>query len=215
MFTGIIKKTGRVSKIASVAAGKKMIIECSEIFKNLEIGDSIAVDGCCLTVKSKDSNSFSADLSHQTIENTTFKNIREGQIVNLEEALTAGSKLGGHFVSGHIDNVARILDIKRTGDFYNLEIELKEENKPFIASRGSIALDGISLTVATVSGKSFTLAIIPHTFNNTNLSTKKAGGLVNLEVDLLARYMANYLENRKISSKDKLLKEKLEKYGFI
>ncbi|MFO7929219.1 MAG: riboflavin synthase [Candidatus Humimicrobiaceae bacterium] len=215
MFTGIIKKTGRVSKIATVAAGKKITIECSEIFENLKIGDSIAVDGCCLTVKSKDGDSFSADLSRQTIENTTFKNIREGQIVNLEEALAAGEKLGGHFVSGHIDNVARILDIKRTGDFYNLEIELKEGNKPFVVSRGSIALDGISLTIAAVSSKSFSLTIIPHTFNNTNLYAKKAGILVNLEVDLLARYMANYLENRNISNKDKLLKEKLEKYGFI
>jgi len=206
-------------------------------------GDSIAVNGCCLTVNSFIAGkSFRADVSFSTLKSTTFGFLRSGNYLNLEDALKFNDKLGGHLVSGHIDSTGKIIKISKEGDFYRLEIKIPKDIIPFAAPKGSLSVDGISLTISDSLNTLIFLAIIPFTFENTNLKYKKQGEAVNLEVDLMARYifnMAKYgssmsggnfsgagdymnilnmhklnseIQNKKNADSD--LKEKLEKYGF-
>jgi riboflavin synthase len=228
MFTGIIKETGRISKIKDRASDREIGVRCNKILKDLHIGDSIAVSGVCLTVTYKDSQGFSCDVSFNTLNNTSLKRLRVNDIVNLESSLTASDKLGGHFVSGHVDCTAKILKISKTGRSYTIEIELPRDIHDYIVPNGSISIEGISLTVTGVQKNSFSVVIIPYTFENTNLSQKHTGDIVNIEVDMLARYVINFMKSGGISNdrtpasninrqdlKDKTLREKLRENGFI
>ena len=217
MFTGIIKETGVVKKITDKVQDIEFEVSSSVILKDAKTGDSIAINGVCLTVKSFDGNSFTFDASSNTLAHTNLGELKTGDMVNLEDSLTPSDKLGGHFVSGHIDCTANIAGIWKTGRAYEITFDLPSEAAPFITERGSVAIDGISLTVTEVTGDSFKVIIIPHTFENTILGSKGTGSSVNIEVDILARYIANYLNNKQKTSgeKDRILKEKLEKYGFI
>lgn len=214
MFTGIIKQTGTISKITGQPSGSRINVFCPELVSSLAIGDSVAVNGCCLTVESKDRQGFEAYISYQTLKNTTLGKLRTNDMVNLEEALQASGRLGGHMVTGHIDAVSRILSLEPVEQAYRIKIELNRSLDPFIAPRGSVAVDGISLTVSEKKESWFAAAIVPHTFHNTNLNTRQASAEVNIEVDLIARYVANFLGSRNINS-DQLLEEKLKKYGFM
>ena len=220
MFTGIIKELGKLNKIINKGKDIEIEIASSKLIKRIQTGNSISVNGCCLTIKACNDRSFSCDISFNTLNTTTLKYLKIGNIVNLEDSLTPEDKLGGHFVSGHIDCVSKILKISNVGRSFAINLELPPEILPFVAHKGSIAVDGISLTVSEAGEDYFSVVIIPYTFENTNLYYKKIGDLVNIEVDLISRYIAHFLETRQIEKekstelKNKLLREKLEKYGF-
>jgi len=220
MFTGIIKETGRITRIEDRTTDKEIRVQCSKILEDLNTGDSIAVNGVCLTVTDIDSRGFTCDVSFNTIKNTSLKEIKTGESVNLEDSLTASDKLGGHFVNGHVDCTAKILNILKTGRSYTIDVALPPDISKFIALKSSVAIDGISLTISGVKNDSFSFVIIPYTFENTNLSEKHPGNIVNVEVDMLARYVVNFLKSRKAENavqyeiKDKILKEKLKENGF-
>lgn len=223
VFTGIIKETGKITAVRKSSESKELVISCSAIRPGLCIGDSVAVNGCCLTVKRLSGEGFAADISYSTLDSTTFKNVKSGEVVNLEDSLKLSDKLGGHFVTGHIDTTIRFLGIKKIGSSFELSLELPQQYFANIAAKGSVAVDGISLTVAETGSDFFTAAIIPHTYENTCLKIKKPGELMNLEIDLLSRYINRLIGSpgdekntniRQLQS-DITLKEKLKKYGFF
>lgn len=198
MFTGIITDMGSVSSVVKKQDGGHTATitpknwDCSDI----DLGASIACDGCCLTVIDRTSKEFSVDVSPETLALTTLKDWQEGQKINLERALCLGDELGGHMVSGHIDACGKIAAITKDGNGYRLEVKAPKHLMPLIAPKGSVALDGISLTVNEVEGDGFGTMIIPHTWRHTTLGQKKEGDSVNLEVDMLARYVARMMKER-------------------
>ncbi|OFW50612.1 MAG: riboflavin synthase subunit alpha [Actinobacteria bacterium RBG_13_35_12] len=220
MFTGIIKETGRIRKIIDRNGDIEIKIQCRKILEDLDTGDSISVNGVCLTVTGLDNEGFSCDISFNTLNTTSLKYINTGDIINLESSLTTSGKLGGHFVNGHVDCTVKILKISGIGRSYIFNLELPANIRDFVALKGSIAIDGISLTVSEVKNDNFSVVIIPYTYKNTNLSHRKPGDIVNIEVDMIARYTVNFLQSRNIDDtysrklKDEILKEKLEKHGF-
>ena len=219
MFTGIIKEMGVITSLADRGQDREFTVKTKALAGSINMGDSISVNGVCLTVKHFSRESFSVDVSANTLKYSDLGDLKAGDLVNLEDSLSPDGKLGGHFVSGHVDAVAGIIDITGTGRSYEIEFSLEESIMPYIAARGSIAIDGISLTVTEVTDKSFKTVIIPHTYENTILGSKSIGDTVNIEVDMLARYIVNYLslqkEGEDPDEKDRILKEKLEKNGFI
>lgn len=217
MFTGIVKEMGEIADVKKTAKSGELTIKCSNILDDIAIGDSIAVDGICLTVTKTLKDGFKCDASVNTIGSTTLKDASSGDIVNLEDALEASDKLGGHMVTGHIDSTAKLLSLSRDENAFKLSISLPDDLRILIAPKGSVAINGISLTVVQVSKEVFTVYVIPHTYRNTNISMKKPGDLLNLECDILARYIVNFLNNKKDISqeaRDRSLKEKLIKYGY-
>jgi riboflavin synthase len=243
MFTGMIKEVGKLNKISRVNTGLEIEVESFLLTKDLKNGDSIAVNGCCLTSTSFIAGkSFKADVSFSTLKTTTLGSLKTGSFLNLEDAVNINGKLGGHLVSGHVDCTGRITRILKKGGFYLLEIKIPKDIIALAAPKGSMTVDGISLTISDSLKTLLSFAIIPFTFENTNLKYKKNGEAVNLEVDLMARYilnMAKYgspmssggfsgagdylnvlnmqnlrseIQNKK--DRDSELKEKLEKYGF-
>lgn len=205
MFTGIIEELGKVSALIKGDKSLKLKVECSKVTDGLLLGDSIAVNGVCLTAVSFGSSFFEADISYETIAKTSLNNIRSGSVVNLERALTLSSRLGGHIVQGHVDGTGRILNITKYGDSYRLFISYPDYLDKYIVSKCSIAVDGISLTAADVNSNSFEVAVIPHTFVNTNLKYKKNGDIVNLESDIIARYVEKMVYDEEKDDKLKSL----------
>lgn len=217
MFTGIVEETGFIKSFD----GHKLIIECSKVLENTQIGDSIAIDGCCQTVVEMNSNSFSADVSSETLKIT--KGFKTGECVNLERALlpqglienastsgkegyvrsTRQTRMGGHIVQGHIDGTAKYL-----GD---MTFEVSKDLDKYIVYKGSIAINGVSLTVSKSQNNTFSVAIIPHTLENTNLKYLKTGDLVNIETDILGRYVEKFLSTKNNNITEDFLKEN----GFI
>lgn len=198
MFTGIIQFTGRVRRIISSPSGIKMEIESSGDISLLKIGDSIAIDGVCLTVVEKKNNSFQVDVAKESFQRSTLKYYRSGTVVNIEFPLTLSTPLGGHIVQGHVDCAGRIISRKREGNGERITVEVPQEWTKYIVEKGSIAIDGMSLTVAKKSGNRIEIAIIPHTLKNTNIALKKAGSYVNIEVDIIGKYVYNFLKNMEI-----------------
>lgn len=195
MFTGLIEETGSVIALASNGQATQLKIAAQNLAAKSRVGDSVAVNGCCLTVASILENALTFDLLEETLARTNLKNLRPESRVNLEPPLAAGAPLGGHFVQGHVDCAAPILACEQTGADLRIEVELLPEFAGYVASKGSIALNGISLTVAEVSPKSFAVWIIPHTRAQTNLATAGRGDLVNLEFDVLAKYVERMLDH--------------------
>ena len=189
MFTGIIEETGKVISIIKTGSSAKIKIGCEKVIENTALGDSIAVNGVCLTAVSIGSNYFEADISSETLNKSSLSSVNIGAFVNLERALTLSTRLGGHLVQGHIEGAGVLNKIIKSGEFYNITVSYPNELDKYIVEKGSIAIDGISLTVVNVVNKSFSVAVIPHTFENTNLKYKKNGDIVNLETDILARYV--------------------------
>lgn len=206
MFTGIIEDIGEVLKIRPRLDVYELEIK-SRFAGELSIGDSVSVNGACLTVVEKTESTFTVELSAETVARTSFLDLKIGDYVNLERALRASSRLDGHIVTGHVDGVGTVTSIKSTGRAAEIFIRLPEDLIPFVATKGSIAIDGISLTVASREGSIIRISVIPHTFKNTTLSLKKPGSRVNVEVDIIARYVANFLDTEK---SEKTLKDFLE-----
>jgi len=184
MFTGIIEITGSVEKID----GNKICIKAPEVLKFLKKGSSIAVDGSCLTAVTLTKESFEADIMPISMERTIFSDRKAGDLVNLELAMEGGKRFEGHIVSGHVEGVAELLTMKIDGNAYRLIFEIPRELTRYVVKTGSIAINGISLTVADIDGDQLTVSIIPHTWDTTNLHELTIGDKVNLETDLMAKY---------------------------
>ena len=195
MFTGIIETTGRVAGIEPTAAGRRLRVSTA-LGPGLAPGDSIAVNGVCLTVVTADAREFCADISSETWRVTSLGSRAAGDTVNLERPLRADARLGGHFVLGHVDGVGRIVKLAPDGDGYWLEIEVPESLERLAISKGSIAIDGISLTIASLEGDRVGVAIVPFTFAHTTLGAARVGDPVNLEMDVLGKYVARLLDER-------------------
>jgi riboflavin synthase len=189
MFTGLIEEVGTVVAARARDHGMELQIGAPRTAKHVSVGESIAVNGCCLTLSSRRGNRLSFDLLEETIGRTNFKKLRRNSPVNLERALCADGRLGGHFVQGHIDCVAPIIAFDMKGADFRMEVELPENSRHYVASKGSIAVNGISLTIAEVLPRSFAVWIIPYTKRHTNLDRATTGDLVNLEFDILAKYV--------------------------
>jgi riboflavin synthase len=196
MFTGIIEHLGTIDSLTLHAEGGRLTIHAPSVAPHLAVANSIAVDGCCLTVVALDGEHFSADLSTETIRKTSMGEWKRGTRVNLEQPMTAGKEFGGHFVLGHIDTVGRVARLDPEGENWWYGIEVPESFAKNIVPQGSITIDGISLTVARWNGRVAEAAIIPFTYKHTNIQAKKIGDAVNLEGDVLGKYVERYLEAR-------------------
>lgn len=218
MFTGIIQSIGRITSLTPVAAGSRIVIEASELAPKLALGDSVAVNGTCTTVTALTPASFSADISTETKSKTTFARLRTGDYVNLELTLKYSDHLGGHMVSGHVDCVGSISELVRQADFAALTIAYPTEFAHLVIPKGSIAIDGMSLTVADLTDQSVTVALIPHTIDQTILKYKTPGDPVNLEFDLVGKYLYRFYtlkKDRDPAAADAKLLDTLYKAGFI
>jgi riboflavin synthase len=193
MFTGLIEEVGTVAALRPNESTNRLEVSAPRLAGRVRPGDSVAVNGCCLTATTNENARLGFDLLQETLDRTNLKALRPDSRVNLELALAAGAPLGGHFVQGHVDCAATIVALDQRGADLRLEIELPSEFAPFVAGKGSIAVNGISLTVAEVLATSFAVWIIPHTRAQTNLSDVKPGDLVNLEFDILAKYVERAL----------------------
>ncbi len=189
MFTGIVEEVGKIRSIRGGGDSAVLEIEGSKIFDDLKLGDSVSVNGVCLTVTSFTSNSFTADVMHETLNRSSLGKLGVGGKVNLERAMPAYGRFGGHIVSGHIDGTGTIISITRDANATWYRIGASPSIMRYIVEKGSIAIDGISLTVAKVDDKTFSVSIIPHTSEETILSLKKVGDIVNLENDIIGKYI--------------------------
>lgn len=209
MFSGIIECTGKIKNILCKGRGKRLIIDVEKITEEINIGDSAAVDGVCLTVVEKKEGLLSFDVSPQTLNTTTLSYLKVADLVNIERALNLKDRINGHFVLGHVDGIGRIVKLFPYGDFYRLDVSIDKKLLKYMVNKGSVAVDGISFTIARITGDSIEIAVIPYTFNATNLKRKRIDDLVNIEIDILAKYAERFLQKREIDDKF------LERYGFI
>lgn len=198
MFTGLVEEVGKIRNIS----GSDLTVSCSEILKGTKIGDSISINGCCQTVVSMTNDSFTVNVSDETFGITNFKYLKSGEDVNLERALTPSTRMGGHIVQGHVDCLAKYL-----GD-----MKFEVDDCKYIVYKGSITVNGVSLTVASLADNVFSVAVIPHTLENTNLKNLKKGDLVNIETDILGRYVEKFLS---INNNSKIDEKFLIENGFM
>lgn len=189
MFTGLIQEVGLVKKAVQQGPGLELFVESKGLSRKVKVGDSVAVNGCCLTAVGVNPPLLSFQAVPETLSRTVLGDLKPGTKVNLELPLTLSDPLGGHFVQGHVDGRAKIIEIIPDGDGLRLKVEIPEPFARYLVEKGSLALDGISLTVASVQGNKVEVALIPHTLQNTSLGDKKVGDLLHLEVDMLAKYM--------------------------
>ena len=214
MFTGIVENSGVIEALDRSPEGGRLRIRVPELAPHLAISGSIAVNGCCLTVIEKTAEWFAADLSGETLRRTAFGEMKPGARVNLERPLTAGKEFGGHFVQGHVDGVGRVKRLTPEGDNWWLGVRVPEEIERYVAMKGSIAIDGISLTVAALRDGVAELAVIPFTYAQTNIRGMCAGDAVNIEGDILAKYVERMLDAREHRPLERLTIERLVKEGF-
>jgi len=214
MFTGIIEEVGRVSAITVHGEQRRVTIACAKILPELQVGDSVSVSGTCLTAVEILAESFSADLAQETWRRTSFARLKKGALVNLELPMRADGRFDGHVVQGHVDGAGTVISFAPVagGNDYELAINVPSELTRYIVSKGSLAIEGISLTVAAIEGTEVRIAIIPHTAEVTNLSSLKAGDPVNLEVDVVAKYVEKMMARAK--SQSSITVEKLVRAGF-
>lgn len=217
IFTGIIEELGVVKSIAINGASGCITIKAKKVLEGTQLGDSIAVNGTCLTVTSINSDGFSADVMAETVKRTSLSQVGKGDLVNLERAMILNGRFGGHIVSGHIDGTGTIAKYTKEENAIWVTIKAPDEILDLIVEKGSICIDGISLTVATVSDQDFQVSIIPHTAKETTLIHKKVGSLVNLENDIVGKYIKKLMENNQEEQAKKasgLTMEMLEEYGL-
>ncbi|HQI24753.1 MAG TPA: riboflavin synthase [Smithella sp.] len=207
MFTGIVEGLGKVRRLTMKGADAVLDIDAGISLEDVSLGDSIAVNGACLTVTSLQQNNFQADVSAETLSRTTLKLLQAGHKVNLEKSLRVGGFVGGHFVLGHVDATARILSRMQKSGSLIIAVEMNDTISRYIVEKGSVAIDGISLTVNKLEKSRFYVNIIPHTAVNTTLVTRKEGEWVNIETDILGRYVENLLQSNKGIDKDFLVKQ--------
>jgi riboflavin synthase len=195
MFTGLIEATGRIESLAATPAGGHLRVR-SPMAGEQRLGDSVAVNGVCLTVTQQEADVFAADVSPVTLEVTSFGQLKPGRVVNLERPVRADARMGGHFVLGHVDAVGRIATWRRDGESHWLEVDIPPVMAPLVIARGSVAVDGISLTIAALGQDRIALQIIPFTFAHTSLAQAEVGDPVNLEADVLGKYVIRLLEHQ-------------------
>ncbi len=193
MFTGLIQEVAKVLWIRMTDRGTQLQVAGPRLAAETTIGDSVAVNGCCLTISAQREEQLTFDLLQETLDRTNLKRLRRDSLVNLERALVAGAPLGGHFVQGHIDCSSKVVSFERSGADHRLEVELPSDFAHYAAYKGSVAINGISLTIAELLSKSFAVWIIPHTKRKTNLDGIQTGDLVNVEFDILAKYVERML----------------------
>lgn len=214
MFTGIVEELGTIRKIATAKDGARLEVWAKTVLSDAKSGDSIAVNGVCLTVVDYAADWFAADVSAETLRRTSLKQARTGSQVNLERAMAATSRFGGHIVQGHVDGTGEFLEAKAAGNGWAVRIGFPPELARYIVEKGSITVDGISLTVAALGADWFEIAVIPHTWNVTNLSSLTRGATVNLEVDIIAKYVERMVGAYSVPSKEILTIEKLAELGY-
>jgi riboflavin synthase len=216
MFTGIIQALGKVQELARQGTDARLRIASGKLdLTTVRVGDSIAVSGVCLTVVALHKEGFSADVSAETLACTTFAALQVGDQVNLEKALTLATPLGGHLVSGHVDGVAEVKMRTPVGQSLRYAIEVPAPLAKYIAAKGSVCIDGVSLTVNTVQGQGFEMNIVPYTLQETTLGSFEVGRRVNVEVDLMARYVERLLAKDSSAQGEGLGRDLLAQYGFI
>ncbi|OLS40309.1 riboflavin synthase [Bacillus sp. MRMR6] len=219
MFTGIIEEIGLVANIQRTSESFVLTIEASKLLEDVHLGDSIAVNGVCLTVTTFSNKQFTVDVMPETVKATSLKSVKRGSKVNLERAMAAGGRFGGHFVSGHIDGTGTIKSKKHHENAVYYEIEADEELLKYVILKGSIAVDGTSLTVFGVTENSFTLSLIPHTLSETVLGFKGPGEIVNLESDMIGKYVGHFINGLAAGNSNKkgpagITAQFLEENGF-
>ncbi|MBR3970522.1 MAG: riboflavin synthase [Ruminococcus sp.] len=215
MFTGIIEEIGTVKNIQRNGSNSFIVIEAKKVLEDVHLGDSIAVNGVCLTVTKTDGSIFQADVMNETLSRSSLGELRQGSKVNLERAMAANGRFGGHIVSGHIDGTGTIADIKNDGIAVWYTIAANADIMRYIVEKGSIAIDGISLTVAKVTDRDFSVSVIPHTAEMTILSTKSKGQTVNLENDIIGKYVEKLMKPAENSEKSGIDTAFLASNGFI
>lgn len=213
MFTGIVEEIGIIKGFTKKTHGADIIVGCQKVLKDTVIGDSIAINGCCQTVVALNDCTFTANVSDETLKISTMENLQTGDKVNLERALTPTSRMGGHIVQGHIDCKGKFLRLEKLSNFYNLTFEIPHTESKYVVYKGSITVNGTSLTVADINDNIFKVAVIPHTFQNTTLHTLKNGDTVNIETDILGKYIEKFLSVN--DNKSKLNEDFLKENGFI
>lgn len=216
MFTGIIEEKGTIQKIDYLSRQAiRLKIEAPTILEDAQIGDSIAINGVCLTITSKKNSSFDVDVMPETIQATSLQSLQIGSVVNLERAMAANDRFGGHFVSGHVDATGKIIQKTPKENAVYYEIQFPDHCKLFFTMKGSVALDGISLTIFDVSEQTFTISLIPHTLSETTLGDKDVGDIVNIEGDMLIKHVSHLLQFTPSEREQTLNLETLKENGFM
>lgn len=211
MFTGLIVELGEIVSLEKKAGNAIIAVKCNTILGDAAIGDSISINGVCLTATKISGNILSFDVSYETLKTTNLGELKKSDRVNIEPSLKPNSKMGGHFVTGHVDGIGRIRSKRVSGNVMRIETEAPAEILKFIVQKGSIAIDGISLTVVEIFDDSFSIVIIPHTASITTIGLKNPGETVNLEADILGKYVAKFLN----INNDNSLLSALKKSGFV
>ncbi|MCS6952564.1 MAG: riboflavin synthase [Bryobacterales bacterium] len=216
MFTGLVEEVGTVESFERLPAGARLRVRCRTVLEDLREGSSIAVNGVCLTARELRRESFAADLAPETLARSNLGDVRPGSLVNLERPLSASGRLGGHIVQGHVDGTGEFLSLEPLGsDNWWLRIRVPPELDRYLVYKGSVAIDGISLTVASIEASVLSVTIVPHTYENTNLRTRRLGDRVNLECDILAKYLDKLLVTREaLPEARRLTLEKLREMGY-
>jgi len=216
MFTGIIEEVGKIQATQIHSQGGKITILAEHIINDIKLGDSVAINGVCLTVTEFNNKSLSFDVSKETLNHTTLGYLKGGKSVNLERALRPSDRLGGHIVQGHVDTTGEFLTRQQVGESFIMRFSFPKEIAHYICKKGSIAIEGISLTVANLASNWFEVAVIPHTVKMTTLSVLSSGDKVNLEVDIVAKYVERLLTTENVSKTEKtsLTMEKLKNLGY-
>ena len=215
MFTGIIEHLGTMSRLDLSSGGGRLAVHAPTLAPKLAVSGSVAVNGCCLTVVDRDDENFSADLSSETLNKTAFASLKTGARVNLEQPLTAGKEFGGHFVLGHVDGTGQVAHLTSAGDSWRLGVAVPPELARYVVSKGSLTIDGISLTIASWRNHIAEIAVIPYTYQRSNIRDRVSGDPVNLEADILGKYIERYLAQRESATVGSPLRvEDLVRQGF-
>jgi riboflavin synthase len=212
MFTGLIEESGTIENISKFGDGLRFKIKAGKVLEDTKVDDSISINGVCLTVVEKSKNYFTVEAVEETLKKTTLGNLKVGEKINLERSIKLSDRLGGHLVQGHVDGIGKIVGRKKLKSSVILNIEIPSQLAKYMIDRGSIAIDGISLTIVKTENNLMTLSIIPHTLELTTLSWKKEGDTVNIEVDLIAKYVEKLLDGE--SKENKITIEWLKKRGY-
>ena len=214
MFTGIIEEIAKIEKTKPIAGGLSIKIGAIKILDDISVNDSICVDGVCLTVTNFDNSGFWVDAVGATLEKSTFASVRPSSYVNLERSVRLNDRLGGHLVQGHVNGIGTISEIQKLGENYLLQITVPENLKKYLIREGSIAVNGISLTIADLDKNLISISIIPHTWQNTNLRHKKVNDKVNIEIDVLAKYVEKLLTKDNSGSEKNITENWLKEIGY-
>ena len=213
MFTGIIEEKGTITSFQKLQDGAVIGVACKKILEDIKIGDSISINGVCQTVTDVKNGVVQVFASYETLKITTFNTFKTGSVVNLERALKLSDRLGGHIVTGHVDGVGRFISAEKVGESHKMTFELPNVLMKEVVKKGSIAIDGVSLTITDINGNKITAAVIPHTFKNTLLGDLRPNSAVNIETDILGKYISKFLNKK--PQKTEITADFLERNGFI